>query len=238
VAVVLATTGRARRCPAESTNVGRPAFARPPRIRRLTQLTNLQRDAATLRGSDEETIACGAPADSEKRSTRYCAAQLPATNTIAETRRQLTRRWRAAAALQVNCSSQYTHLSLSVMSQLLTEAVESVTFTCWVNFAGDRIFRRRRLAYAEQTFGSAHLAPITWQPQRSPVATARETAPPQAETPEEQIKKIPISICVFIYQCWLCSHACILTYISYIDIYHAYIHMARGVAVCSKSVCV
>ena len=96
VAVVLATTGRTRRCPADSTNVGRPAFARPPRIRRLTQLTNLQRDAATLRGSDEETIACGAPADSEKRSTRHCAAQLPATNAIAENRRQLTRRCRAA----------------------------------------------------------------------------------------------------------------------------------------------
>ena len=101
VAVVLATTGRTRRCPADSTNVGRPAFARHPRIRRLTQLTNLQRDAATLRGSDEETIACGAPADSEKRSTHYCAAQLPATNTIAETRRQLTRRWRAAVAIHL-----------------------------------------------------------------------------------------------------------------------------------------
>ena len=99
VAVVLATTGRTRCCPAESTNVGRPALARPPRLRRLTQLTNLQRDAATLRGSDEETIACGAPADSEKRSTRHCAAQLPATNAIAENRRQLTRRCRAAAAI-------------------------------------------------------------------------------------------------------------------------------------------
>ena len=54
----------------------------------MTQLIDpadkLQLYAATLRGSDEETIACGAPADSEKKSTHYCAAQVPATNTIAE----------------------------------------------------------------------------------------------------------------------------------------------------------
>ena len=105
LAVVLATTGGTRRCPAGSTNVGRPAFARPPRIRRwpnrLTQLTKLQLYSATLRGSDEETIACGAPADSEKKSTHYCAAQVPVTNTIAENQRQLTRRWREVVAIHL-----------------------------------------------------------------------------------------------------------------------------------------
>jgi len=95
VAVVLATTGRARRCPAGSTNVGRPAFTRPPRIRRLNQLRSLRREAATLRGSDEETITCRAPADSMTRSTHLCAAHFPATYTISEIRRQLTRSWKA-----------------------------------------------------------------------------------------------------------------------------------------------
>ena len=74
------------------------------------------------------------------------------------------------------CSSQYTHLSLAVMKELLTDAVQSVTFNSWVNFAGDRIFRRRRKAYAEQTFGSVHLAPPTWQPPPSPVTSARGTS--------------------------------------------------------------
>ena len=49
VALVLATTGSTRRCPAGSTDVGRPAFARDPRILRLTQLQNLRREATTLR---------------------------------------------------------------------------------------------------------------------------------------------------------------------------------------------
>ena len=50
------------------------------------------------------------------------------------------------------------------MKELLTDAVQSVTLNSWVNFARDRIFRRRRKAYAVQTFGSVHLAPPTWQP--------------------------------------------------------------------------
>ena len=74
------------------------------------------------------------------------------------------------------CSSQYTHVFLSVMSELLTEAVQSVTFNAWINFAGDRIFRRRKGIYAAQTFGSVHLAPLTWQPPKFPVASARETS--------------------------------------------------------------
>ena len=92
VAVVLATTGRTRRCPADSTNVGRPAFAGHPRIRGLTQRTKLQQDATTSRGSDEETIAGRALANNEKRSTRHCAAHSTTTSTMAETRRQLMRR--------------------------------------------------------------------------------------------------------------------------------------------------
>ena len=70
----------------------------------------------------------------------------------------------------------YRHLSLSVMEELLADAVQSATFIAWVNFAVDRIFRRRREFYATQTFGSVHSAPPTWQPPKFPAFAARETS--------------------------------------------------------------
>ena len=46
------------------------------------------------------------------------------------------------------CSSQYSHLSLLVMKELVKDAVQSVTFNAWVNFAGGRIARRLRKSLA------------------------------------------------------------------------------------------
>ena len=51
------------------------------------------------------------------------------------------------------------------------EAVHSVTFNAWVDFAGDRIYRRRKKIWKLR-----HLAPLAWQPPKLPAASARETS--------------------------------------------------------------
>ena len=67
-------------------------------------------------------------------------------------------------------SSQYTHMSLSVMSKLLLEAVQSATFNAWFGFTGDRIYRRRRMLWILR-----HPAPPQ-RPLKLPAAAAKETS--------------------------------------------------------------
>ena len=70
------------------------------------------------------------------------------------------------------CSSQYSHLSLLVMKELVKDAVQSVTFNAWVNFAGGRIARRLRKSLA--LVSRAIHAP---RPPQSLFAAHREVTP-------------------------------------------------------------
>ena len=72
--------------------------------------------------------------------------------------------------LRALCSSQYVHMSLSVMSKLLLDAVQSATFNAWVGFTGDRIYRRRRKIWILR-----HPAPPQ-RPLKLPAAAAKETS--------------------------------------------------------------
>ena len=44
-------------------------------------------------------------------------------------------------------NGDYTNMSVIVMVELLNQAAQVVTFNAWVEFAGDRIFHRRRMTH-------------------------------------------------------------------------------------------
>ena len=87
--------------------------------------------------------------------------------------------------LRALCSSQYVHMSLSVMSKLLLEAVQSATFNAWVGFTGDRIYRRRRKIWILR-----HPAPLSQQPLKLPAAAAKETSDREVADLSNQVLQV------------------------------------------------
>ena len=53
-------------------------------------------------------------------------------------------------ALLLLCSSQYSHLSLSVMKELLKDSVQLVAFNLWVDPTGHRSRRTRRVHFGRR----------------------------------------------------------------------------------------